>query len=77
MKRSWFTHYGLTTKQADELVARYRAKGIKTERSLDSDPCFWIVSAFLIENSRLAHTKNRIVRGCGGDCERLRHYTTR
>lgn len=57
MKRSWFTHYRLTTEQADELVARYRAKGIKTERSLDSDPCFWIVSALLTENSGPAHTK--------------------
>ncbi|BCL48889.1 MULTISPECIES: hypothetical protein [Citrobacter] len=57
MKRSWFTHHGLTTEQADELVERYRAKGIKTERSLDSDPCFWIVSALLTENASPARTK--------------------
>ena len=35
MKKSWFQHTQLTTEQADELEARYRAKQIKTERSLD------------------------------------------
>lgn len=26
MKKSWFTHTGLTTEEANELVARYKSK---------------------------------------------------
>ena len=48
MKKSWFQHTQLTTEQADELEARYRAKQIKTERSLDND----FISAFLPEVSK-------------------------
>lgn len=36
MKKSWFQHTQLTTEQADELEASYKAKQIKTERSLDT-----------------------------------------
>ena len=52
MKKSWFQHTQLTTEQADELEARYRAKQIKTERSLDNDFINWTISAFLPEASK-------------------------
>lgn len=52
MKKSWFQHTQLTTEQADELEARYRAKQIKIERSLDNDFIHWTVSAFLPEASK-------------------------
>ncbi|EMK2609345.1 hypothetical protein QU896_03180 [Citrobacter freundii] len=52
MKFSWFHHHECTTEQADELVARYRAKQIKTERSLDNDFIHWTISAFLPETSK-------------------------
>ncbi|MGF6424522.1 type III secretory pathway lipoprotein EscJ [Lelliottia sp. 489] len=47
MKKSWFTHSGLTTEEANELVARYQSKGVPVEKSLDTDPRLWIVSALL------------------------------
>ncbi|MEB2410990.1 hypothetical protein QMN27_20535 [Enterobacter asburiae] len=47
MKKSWFTHTGLTTEEANELVARYKSKGVLVEKNLDLDPRFWIVSAYL------------------------------
>jgi hypothetical protein len=47
MKKSWFTHSGLTTEEANELVARYQSKGVQVEKSLDIDPRLWIVSALL------------------------------
>ena len=47
MKKSWFTHSGLTTEEANELVARYMSKGVPVEKSLDTDPRLWIVSALL------------------------------
>ncbi|WP_410742611.1 hypothetical protein [Citrobacter freundii] len=52
MKKSWFQHPQLTTEQVDELEARYRAKQIKTERSLDNDFIHWTISAFLPEASK-------------------------
>ena len=47
MKRDWFYQDNLTEEQAEELVARYRANNITVEKSLDIDPRFWVVSAFL------------------------------
>lgn len=47
MKKSWFTHTGLTTEEANELVARYESNGVTVEKSLDIDPRFWLVSAYL------------------------------
>lgn len=52
MKYSWFHHHECTTEQADELEARYRAKQIRTERSLDNDFIHWTISAFLPEVSK-------------------------
>ncbi|MFV9200281.1 hypothetical protein ABQ372_25200 [Citrobacter freundii] len=47
-----FQHTQLTTEQADELEASYKAKQIKTERSLDNDFIHWTISAFLPEASK-------------------------
>ncbi|EUL67208.1 hypothetical protein P838_00249 [Enterobacter hormaechei] len=44
MKKSWFTHTGLTTEEANELEARYKSKDVPVEKSLDIDPRLWIVS---------------------------------
>lgn len=49
MKFSWFHHHECTTEQADELVEKYRARGVKTERSLNRDNITWTVSAQLPE----------------------------
>lgn len=47
MKKSWFTHSGLTTEEANELMARYKSKGVPVKKSLDIDPPFWLVSAYI------------------------------
>ncbi|AFJ47170.1 hypothetical protein [Shimwellia blattae] len=52
MKRSWFYHFNCTTEQADELVARYSSRGVKTERSLNTDFLSWTVAAWLPERIR-------------------------
>lgn len=56
MKKSWFTHTGLTTEEANELVTRYKAKGVPVEKSLDIDPRLWIVSALLPQQKSSAKT---------------------
>lgn len=57
MKYSWFHHCDCTTQQADELVARYRQRGVKVERSLNLDFMTWTVSAQLVEDKiRLGQT---------------------
>ncbi|STR57455.1 82 prophage-derived uncharacterized protein ybcO [Klebsiella pneumoniae] len=50
MKHSWFHHLECTTQQADELMARYRQRGVKVERSLNPDFMTWTVSAQLVED---------------------------
>lgn len=59
MKYSWFHHHDCTTEQADELMARYRARGVKTERSLNPNYTTWTVSAFLPTSSKPARPDNR------------------
>ncbi|TGC25854.1 hypothetical protein [Escherichia sp. E1130] len=56
MKHSFFHHPECTTEQADELMARYRARGIRTEKSLNSDFLTWTVSVKLPECGRPART---------------------
>lgn len=56
MKYSWFHHSDCTTEQADELVANYRRRGVKVERSLNSDYLTWTVSAKLPESEHSART---------------------
>ena len=52
MKYSWFHHHECTTDQADELVEKYRARGVKTERSLNRDNITWTVSVQLPESEK-------------------------
>lgn len=47
MKKTWFHHTDCTTQQAEELMAEYQRRGVKVERSLNSDYLTWTVSAFL------------------------------
>ncbi|STU62278.1 82 prophage-derived uncharacterized protein ybcO [Klebsiella pneumoniae] len=54
MKRSWFHHLECTTQQAEELVARYRQRGVKVERSLNPDFMTWTVSAQLVGGQKSA-----------------------
>ena len=60
MKKGWFTHTGLTTEEANDLVARYQGKGVPVEKSLDVDPRFWIVSALLPEQSSPPKTQQTL-----------------
>lgn len=59
MKYSWFHHHECTTDQADELVEKYRARGVKTERSLNRDNITWTVSARLPEGKKPPRTSRR------------------
>ncbi|THE53845.1 hypothetical protein EAI35_07840 [Enterobacter bugandensis] len=52
MKHSWFHHTDCSTEQADELVKRYKARGVMVERSLNSDYLTWTVSARLPEGNK-------------------------
>lgn len=59
MKMGWFRHDNLTESQASELVARYSANKVRTEKSLAPDYKSWTVSAFLPEEPkppRIDHT---------------------
>lgn len=49
MRETWFHYTQCTTQQAEELMAEYRRRGIKVERSLNSDYITWTVSALLPE----------------------------
>ncbi|WP_153752823.1 MULTISPECIES: hypothetical protein [unclassified Citrobacter] len=52
MKYSWFHHHEYTTEQADELVASYRRRGARVERSLNRDNITWTVSVQLPESEK-------------------------
>lgn len=56
MKYSYFQHTECTTHQADELVAEYRRRGVKVERSLNPDYLTWTVSVKLPECLHPART---------------------
>lgn len=56
MKETWFQHTECTTQQADELMAEYRRRGVKVERSLNPDYFTWTVSARLPEARRQERT---------------------
>jgi hypothetical protein len=49
MKKTSFIHTQLTTKEVDELEARYRANDVRTVRSLDFDLIHWTLTAYLPE----------------------------
>lgn len=67
MKRSWFHHHECTTQQAEELVARYRQRGVKVERSLNPDFMTWTVSAQLVEDKIRRGQTPAGATGCGSD----------
>lgn len=52
MKKTSFMHTQLTSKEVHELEARYRANGVRTEHSLDSDLIHWTLTAYLPEASK-------------------------
>lgn len=60
MKKSWFTHTGLSTSEADDLIALYKSKGVAVEKSLDVDPRYWIVSALLPQQNSLPKTQQSL-----------------
>ncbi|MEF3110372.1 hypothetical protein QFI91_14915 [Raoultella sp. WB_B2P2-3] len=52
MQISWFHHHDCTTLQADELMAKYRQRGLKVERSLNPDFITWTISVLLVEDKK-------------------------
>ena len=56
MKYTWFQHTECTAQQADELMAEYRRRGVKVERSLNPDYLTCTVSARLPEARRQERT---------------------
>lgn len=56
MKYSWFQHPECTAEQAEQLVSRYQARGIVTEKSLNPDYLSWTVSARLPVCARPGYT---------------------
>lgn len=56
MKELWFQHTECTTAQAEQLLADYRRRGVKAERSLNPDYITWTVSARLPEAMRQERT---------------------
>ena len=52
MKKTSFIHTQLSTKEVDELEARYRANDVRTLRSLDFDLIHWTLTAYLPEAKR-------------------------
>jgi hypothetical protein len=74
MKKTWFHHTDCSTEQADELVKRYKARGVRVERSLNPDYVTWTVSAFLRPQ---IHQRARIAAGetgCGGEREDISNH---
>lgn len=67
MKYSWFHHHECTTQQADDLMARYRQRGVKVERSLNPDFMTWTVSAQLVEDKNPPRQTLAGATGCGGE----------
>ncbi|RTP94508.1 hypothetical protein EKN38_24640 [Enterobacter sp. WCHEn045836] len=59
MKKTWFQHTDCSTEQADELVKRYKARGVRVERSLNPDYVSWTVSAFLPTSKTPARPDSR------------------
>ncbi len=52
MKKTWFTHDPVDTDTANELISRYNARNIHTQKTLAADPRLWLVSALLLEGNR-------------------------
>ena len=56
MKRTWFHHPHCTTREAEELLIRYRRNGVQAEKSLNQDFLTWTVSVKLPEYKYLPRT---------------------
>lgn len=52
MRQTWFTHDPVDTDTANELLSRYAARNIQTQKTLATDPRLWLVSALLPEGTR-------------------------
>lgn len=52
MQKTWFTHDPVDTDTANELLSRYAARNIQTQKTLATDPRLWLVSALLPEGKR-------------------------
>ncbi|WP_286876718.1 MULTISPECIES: hypothetical protein [Pantoea] len=52
MRQTWFTHDPVDTDTANELLHRYAARNIQTQKTLATDPRLWLVSALLPESKR-------------------------
>src|SRR5690606_15657675 len=59
MKKTWFHHTDCSTEQADELVKRYKARGVRVERGLNPDFVTWTVSAYLPTSNTPARPDSR------------------
>ena len=59
MKYSWFHHNDCTTQQADELMAKYRQRGLKVERRLNPDFITWTISVMLEEDKHAPRPNSR------------------
>ncbi len=69
MKFSWFHHTDCSTEQAEELVKRFKARGVRLS-CLNQDYVTWTVSAFLPTfNNTPARRTVAGETGCGGECE--------
>lgn len=49
MRETWFTHDPVDPSTANELLSRYAARNIQTQKTLAADPRLWLVSALLPE----------------------------
>ncbi|MCA6629682.1 hypothetical protein LFJ71_23745 [Salmonella enterica] len=49
MQKTWFTHDPVVTDTANELLSRYAARNIQTQKTLATDPRLWLASALLPE----------------------------
>lgn len=52
MQKTWFTHDPVDTDTPNELLSRYAARNIQTQKTLATDPRLWLVSALLPEGNR-------------------------
>ncbi|SPP32484.1 hypothetical protein ARAF_2649 [Arsenophonus endosymbiont of Aleurodicus floccissimus] len=50
LKKSWFRHEAISTKQANRLVKQYTERGYHVEKTLNIDPELWDVAVKLVES---------------------------
>ncbi len=50
LKKSWFRHEAISTRQANRLVKQYTEKGYHVENNINSDPELWDVVVKLAES---------------------------